>query len=571
APPLTDLAQSLSPTSPVLLLDADTCAQQLLWVERDARGASTADEALIIRVAKDLKENHRYIVALRDMKNGAGATLPASTTFAALRDGTQTTNLPLEARRPQTEAILDELTACGVTRSSLFLAWDFTTQSTDSVAGRLLEMRDDAFTILGSSAPSFTVYNVTADPFTGIAKKITGTYQVPVYLNNDGTAGTYAGATMRTDANHVPFNSGDFYTAHYECLIPTSATAGTPARISLYGHGLLGHYDEVEAGNVRDMATEHNFAFCATFWTGFSEDDYVFAAAVVNDFSYFPTFIDVQHQGILNQMFLARLVKHANGFSSDPAFRDLSNQPVIDTSEIFYDGNSQGGILGGVLAAFEQDITRFSLGVPGINYSTLLNRSVDFEDPFYVLFSASYTTSTDRMLILSLAQLIWDRTDPNGHINHVLSDPYENTPAKKALYSVAFGDHQVAPVTVEVAARSNGMYIHTPVLDPGKVVDEVTPYYGIPAIPSDPFDGSAMVVWDAGNPQPPHANVPPGPIINTDPEWNDLALCAQSSSSGDPHSCPRKTPENRQMKSDFLKTGGAIVDSCGGAACVINP
>jgi hypothetical protein len=409
---------------------------------------------------------------------------------------------------------------------------------------------------------------VEADPFTGIAKKIKGTYQVPLYLNGGGVPGS----TMRTDANHVPFNSGDFYTAQYECLIPTSATAGTPARISLYGHGLLGNYDEVEAGNVRDMATEHNFAFCATFWTGFSNDDYIFAAAVVNDFGYFPTFIDVQHQGILNQMFLARLVKHTNGFRSDPAFQDLTSVPVIDTSEIFYDGNSQGGILGGVLAAFEQDITRFSLGVPGINYSTLLNRSVDFEDPFYVLLSTAYTTSTDRMLILSMAQLIWDRIDPNGHINHVLADPYPGTPVKKALYSVAFGDHQVSPVTVEVAARTNGMYIHTPVLAPGKVVSEVTPYYGIPAIPyvSGEFDGSAMVVWDAGNPEPPHGNVPPPDIAPSDPIYPTLAVCAQNGS-GDPHSCPRKEADNRTQKSEFLKTGGKIVDECGGAACIVSP
>ena len=104
---------------------------------------------------------------------------------------------------------------------------------------------------------------------------------------------------------------------------------------------------------------------------------------------------------------------------------------MLDTSDVFYDGNSQGGILGGVLAAFAQDITRFSLGVPGMNYSTLLNRSVDFEDPFYDLLSTAYPTSTDRMLLLSLAQLIWDRTDPNGHINHVLSDPYESTPREE--------------------------------------------------------------------------------------------------------------------------------------------
>ena len=27
----------------------------------------------------------------------------------------------------------------------------------------------------------------------------------------------------------------------------------------------------------------------------------------------------------------------------------------------------------------------------------------------------------------------------------------------------------------------------------------------------------------------------------------------------------------RQMKSEFLQTGGMLVDACGGAACVITP
>ena len=48
-------------------------------------------------------------------------------------------------------------------------------------------------------------------------------------------------------------------------------------------------------------------------------------------------------------------------------------------------------------------------------------------------------------------------------MRHTTADTYPNTPPKKILYQVAFGDHQVAPVTVEVAARSNGAYIHTPV------------------------------------------------------------------------------------------------------------
>ena len=555
APPLTDLARSLEADSPVVMINADTCEEQMLWIERDVRGATAADQPLTIRPAHVLDDATRYIIALRNMKNSAGATLEPSDAFEALRDNEQSLLLPVEARRPHMEEVLDTLTDCGITRSELYLAWDFTTQSSDSVTSRMLAMRDDALDLLGVNAPAFTVTETLVDPSPGIARKVTGTFQVPLYLT-----GTAPGTPLRTDANLVPYNNGDFYTAGFQCLVPSSASAATPARISTYGHGLLGNFTEVNASNVRNMSSEHNIVFCATFWTGFSTNDQVTAFSVILDFSNFATFIDHQHQGILNQIFLAKLLKHPNGLASHPSFQDLSSQSVLDLSDIFYDGNSQGGILGGVLAAFETQITRFSLGVPGINYSTLLNRSVDFESPFYENLELSYPTSTDRLFLLSLAQNIWDRMDPNAHVKHTMADTYPGTPAKKALYSVAFGDHQVAPVTVEIAARSNGMYIHTPTMPPGRV-SEVTPYLGIPAIPydiNDEFDGSAMVIWDAGNEEPPHANIPPEELT----DLSGLSPCV--SSTGDPHSCPRSNVNNRIMKSEFLKTTGKIVDVCDG-------
>ena len=45
----------------------------------------------------------------------------------------------------------------------------------------------------------------------------------------------------------------------------------------------------------------------------------------------------------------------------------------IDTSRLYYNGNSQGGIIGGALTALSPDFTRASLGVPAMNYSVLLH------------------------------------------------------------------------------------------------------------------------------------------------------------------------------------------------------
>jgi hypothetical protein len=101
-----------------------------------------------------------------------------------------------------------------------------------------------------------------------------------------------------------------------------------------------------------------------------------------------------------------------------------------------------------------------------------------------------------------------------------------------------------------VEARTIGARIHQPAMDPGRHSD-VNPFYGIPAIPSYPWNGSAMVVWDSGSPTPPANNTPPR-------------------AGADPHSHPRSDAAARQQKSDFLQRGGGVVDVCGGAPCYAN-
>ena len=104
----------------------------------------------------------------------------------------------------------------------------------------------------------------------------------------------------------------------FTCRIPRSALdpANPPAaRPSLYGHGLLGSPTEVNAGNVRAMANEHNFVFCATAWSGFAAEDIGNVVAAISDFSHFNTVADRMQQGFLNQLMLGRLMIHPQGLA----------------------------------------------------------------------------------------------------------------------------------------------------------------------------------------------------------------------------------------------------------------
>ena len=223
---------------------------------------------------------------------------------------------------------------------------------------------------------------------------------------------------------------------------------------------------------------------------------------------------------------------------------------MIDRTRLFYDGNSQGGIMGGSLTALAPDFNRAVLGVPGMNYSTLLQRSSDF-DPMYSQFLyPNYPNELERQLIFSLMNTLWDRGEANGFAHHMTTDPYPNTPAHTVLLHAAFGDHQVANVTTEVEARTIGAYLRTPSLDPGRHSDEPV-LLRHPPRPELPLRRLRLVVWDSGSPTPPTTNTPPR-------------------TGADPHSHPRNDVKARIQKSAFLQVNGALTDPCGPGPCYAN-
>ena len=142
---------------------------------------------------------------------------------------------------------------------------------------------------------------------------------------------------------------------------------------------------------------------------------------------------------------------------------------------MYYDGNSQGGILGGALMGVIQDVTRGVLGVPGMSYSFLLRRSVDFDvyKPFFSGASTGedgggYPSIKDQGFLLSLAQMLWDRSESSGYVYHIRTDPLPNTPVHSVLLQVAYGDHQVSMWTAEFMARTIGAKLRVPALEPGR-------------------------------------------------------------------------------------------------------
>ena len=244
------------------------------------------------------------------------------------------------------------------------------------------------------------------------------------------------------------------YPAAFRCIIPNAAQNATPPRISFYGHGLLGSNREVNAGNVRAMADEHNFVFCATHVDrACRRKTFRNAVAIlqrpVRSSRAWP---DRLQQGILNALFLGRLMKHAEGLSSHDRFpRAAVDRP----SALYYDGNSQGGIMGGALTAVATDID--ARGARRARHELLdpaaAQRRLGHLQPIYY---PAYPDELERGLGISLIQMLWDRGEANGYAHHLTDDPLPDTPPHGSCMHVAFGDHQVTTYAAEVEARTIG-------------------------------------------------------------------------------------------------------------------
>ena len=539
--PSTDIGASLAEDAPVVLWDATDGERLAYWGELDASATSDDARVLYIRPARNYLDGHRIVVGFRDLRDALGATLEPSAAFQAYRDRLDSGVPAIEAQRDRYEQVFTDLGDAGVERDDLYLAWDFTVASTRNLTERILAMRDDAFASLDGGTPTFSVTSVEQNPEDNVARRVTGTVDVPLYLEENGEPGT---AFVYGDDDLPMRNGTATFPAGFICNIPPSAL-DTPARPSLYGHGLLGSNDEVNAGNVREMGATNNIMLCATKWIGFSEDDIGNAVNTLNDLSNFYTVADRSQQGMLNALFLGRAMVDPNGFSTDEAFAG-----VIDTSELFYDSNSQGAIMGGALTAVSTDFTRAVLGVSGMNYSTLLQRSIDW-DTYRAIYDPAYPDEIERGIGISLLQMLWDRFETNGYANHLTDDPLPDTPEHKILMHVAFADHQVANISAEVEARTIGATLACPALSNGRI-DDVNPHWGLDCIESYPYDGSAIVYWDSGTPPPPPNNVAP-------------------SEGEDPHEDPRRNPDAQRQKSEFLESDGAVLDVCNRTPCTAEP
>lgn len=574
--PLNHLGEYSRPDQRVVVINADTGERHPIWAEADSNAGFDGDRTLEIKPAKNFDAKGRYIVALRNLTDVSGRALKAPDAFRYYRDQVKSGQKPIEDRRSHFESIFRTLKKSGIKRSELYLAWDFTVASNENNYKRALSMRDRAFAELGDTnladrvvqgnAPNFQIDSVqtyTPGQNSEIARRIKGSFTVPCFLEPD----CGPGGTMNIGTDELPTRNGH-YEANMDCIVPQVAVAaGAPKmRPMVFGHGLFGDASGV-AGGPNPPLAQTGMILCATDEIGMSNSDVVqVLTKALPDLSNFDVLTDRLAQALINELFLARLMYHPDGLGGHAAFQDgngvTAGETLIRTDEVFYQGASQGGILGGPLTALSPDFVQSALLVGAMTYSILLPRSTNY-DLYKSLLYEMYKDQMSHPLLLQLMQMLWDRSEPNGYTHVMTDNPPPNTPEHKVFLAVALGDHQVSNFTSDTMARSLDMKTNQVPIDEGRWPD-YDELWDIPRLTASdyPFHGNSVVYFDGGPPRPNPNN--PNQIIGTDVPTliNQPNRVAQ-----DPHGAPGGATVAIQMTSTFLQPNGYIEDVCGGKAC----
>lgn len=540
--------------------------------------------ALLIWPARRLEPGTRYIISV-DASLAPRGVQQRSAHFAALLRGQergagreeeglagqQLTRNHAGARGAAAfrREVFGPLRRAGVALGDALQSWDFTVGSRAQFTGRMVAARDDARKRLDATGgPAYKVKKVTnyAPPSAGaaggaavgsvdarfIARKIEGTMEVPFYLNDVVPQPTLR--VVLDERTGLP-RYQRLASVKFEVLVPHSVANGTfgtaakPARALQYGHGLFGSYAEVEESYLGEDADRFGYVMGATTWIGLSNQDAVPVAAMlagvngdIDDFACVP---DRCTQAMVNALALMQLLVHG-GLATDAALTfDGGRQPLAPANAptTGYFGNSEGGISGHVYMALSLDVPRGLLGVSGGPYALLLPRSADFADLFPAI-KARFHDPVDRILLLSLIQLLWDRTEPAGYVDAISHRPLPNTPRSTVLMHYGLGDAQVSWLGAHLLGRS---------LEPGgasmfasnvREAGEELVGFTLVADDSEVANRSAIVGFDFGAGQVPLVNKPP-----------DKAT--------DAHEKPRRDPRAQLMMDYFFRTG-KVKNFCGG-------
>lgn len=516
-------------TGPTVLIEAESGRGVLHFAELDPRADDPAQQALLVRPLERLNERTRYLVAFTGLRAPDGSAVPAPEGFRRIRDGEAAGDPILEPLAARYEAeIFPALEAAGLDRSSLQLAWDFTTQSEENVTRDMRRVRDLAIAAFEAKPPAVTVTEVEEEVDENVARRIRGTLTVPLFLDEEGLL--FRGVDGQVEQNgttEVPFT----------LQIPHAVLdePRTPARFLQFGHGFFGSQGEADGSFVRPFIQATRMVVMTVDWWGMSSADAgAVAAAIWGRPEETVRFGDRVHQGMVNQI--------AVTFAAKTTLLEVEEvqadgEPLYDPAQVYFYGISQGHILGGTYLALSPHVERAVLSVGGADFSLMMFRARPFQ-AFLDIIELQEEGPLGQQKFAALTQTSFDRFDPLTYAPYVIRDPWPGSPPRRVLIQYGLGDAQVPNVATELHARAMGV---AQLLPAARAIPGLEGADG-------PIEASAIAQFDFQLEDDPL----PGTIARPPAEDNVV------------HEGVRRLAAGRAMVDRFLQPGGTIANTCDG-------
>jgi hypothetical protein len=462
-------------SSPTLIVHGETGELIPHFVDIDALDGTR--EALVIHPLVSLLESQTYVVSIAGL---AGAE--AHDGFRRLRDGID--------ESPRFDRIFEVLERAGVDRTSMQLAWDFTTGADDEAVGDMFDARDAMAGALPNAPLTVTIDRVIEDPPDEgkalIHREIHGSITVPLALDDPDPGGTLRrgadGKVVISGSAELPFIA----------MVPKSLAAGpAPGRLLFYGHGFFGDRREVLHESPQKLGDELGAVLICIDWWGMSRGDVTSVAAKLAGEPFEAAlFVDRVHQGIVNWMALAAAARGPLLARSE--FMRADGSPLFDPSRIAFLGISQGHILGGVVAGVVPGLEAVALNAGGAGLTHMMYRAKPFE-PFLEIMALSITDPLARLTYAATMQRQLDRIDPAIYARYAEG---------RVLLQIGVADTSVPDITG---------YLHGRLLGAGLIEPSpVEPF----AIAPYTDQKSALAIYDFGADRSFMQNHSPPPTTN---------------------------------------------------------
>ena len=489
--------ESLAANSPIVLVDIATGERAPFFAEIDQNTVEIAKRDLIIRPLARLKPSTRYVVAIRKaVKAADGGELTSPPGFAALVAGTDFGHPRFAEIKKRWPMIESGLAAIGIDKSDLVLAWDFVTASDEFMRGDLTTMRNEALPAIGTNGANLSFSITAIEPNVATTyKRYLGTYKAPDFL----TAGETDASILRRGADGLPVMQG-MRDARFAAIIPACVTNGTyplPRPTVIFGHGLFGSAKEYLSDDfVGDLANDHCLIIIAGDFIGLTSRQLQLAPLAVNDMNRGTQISEKLAQSVIDFIALENVTR--GPMATAPEFK-FNGQSVIDPNQTYYIGGSLGGIMGNTFMAYDPNIKKGVLAVPGGVWSMLLERSAAW---FALLGAAqgSYRDPAVYQLVVMFLGFAMEPYDPITTAAHVIKDPmFAGQPPKDILIWYSLGDCLVTNISTEMIAREMGIKVLAP---------SVKSPWGLAPV-AGPLSSGVTIYDEHPTPFPPDTNQPP--------------------------------------------------------------